>query len=385
MKILFFSGRDWGLESQRPHHIASGLSKIWPLVFIDPLGLRKFQVQDILRVRKRLKNIFLNNKKTDERQLKIFSPVLYFPFPNNEIATKLNAFILGNALKKYVVNEDICFWISSPSNVTNILIELLRPKLIIYDCLDEYHEFFKNSKEILQLEERIVKKANIVFSTSLNLFNRMKLINKNVYLLPNGVEYEKYISQDALTIPLDIKHIKNPIIGYVGGVSEWFDFELFYEAATKLSYCNFVLVGPIDYGRLEQEPFYKLLRQCSNVYFLGLKPYQQMPNYINNFDILTIPFKINNLTISVDPLKIYEYLAVGKPVITTPLPEVFKFESIINISKGKSHFIELIEKLINNTEDHEMKIKRRLAVQNDSWDNRILTIKEKIESYIKEN
>ncbi len=136
---------------------------------------------------------------------------------------------------------------------------------------------------------------------------------KNVHLVRNGTDFELF---NQLTPNGILKDINGPIIGYYGAIAEWFDTELIVHCAMEHPDWNFVLIGSTvgcDTSSLEK---------LKNVHLLGEKPYKELPLYLYHFDVCTIPFKINPLTLATNPVKFYEYLSSGKPVVTVRLPEL---------------------------------------------------------------
>jgi uncharacterized SAM-binding protein YcdF (DUF218 family) len=158
-------------------------------------------------------------------------------------------------------------------------------------------------------------------------------------------------------------NIKGPIIGYVGGIHQWIDFELIAGVAEERPEWNFVLVGPV-------QTVVKPLENLKNVFFLGAKTHAELPAYVANFDVCLIPYLITDYTKNVYPTKLTEYLSIGKPVISTPLVEIEKFcekyPGIVEVAGDKNGFIDRIEKCLSNNcvEDQEKRIK---VAEENTW------------------
>ena len=155
----------------------------------------------------------------------------------------------------------------------------------------------------------------------------------------------------------DIENIKKPIIGYHGAIADWFDKNLVMYIADKLSNCSIVLIGPV------QTDVSDLFLQ-KNIHFLSPKPYNIISNYIKYFDIGIIPFKINELTLAVNPLKLYEYFSLGKSVVSVDLPEIRQFKELVYIAKNREEFVNSINIILSEKLNNAEKLKG-IALKND--------------------
>jgi glycosyltransferase involved in cell wall biosynthesis len=164
--------------------------------------------------------------------------------------------------------------------------------------------------------------------------------------------------------PEELKDIKHPVAGFVGGISDWVDVSLIAAAARQLPEVNFVLIGPVLAD-------VSCFTGMDNVRLLGAKPYKNLPAYVRNFDVCLVPFKINKLTESVNPIKMFEYLAAGKPVISTPLPEVLAYRDVVTIAEGEQETVAGIRAALEPTAHSGISIGRRQQVaRENSWDAR---------------
>ena len=164
----------------------------------------------------------------------------------------------------------------------------------------------------------------------------------------------------------DIRPIPSPILGFFGLIHEWIDLGLLEKVAQAHPEWSIVIIGrvSVDVSRLK---VYK------NVHFLGQKPYSRLIQYCKKFDIGLIPFHLNELTLNVNPIKLREYLAAGIPVVSTPLPEVEKYENIVGIGRTPQEFIDKIEAVLA-TEDADKKRLRCKLMKTESWESKVSTI-----------
>jgi hypothetical protein len=258
------------------------------------------------------------------------------------------------------------FGFSNPAIWTNQpywlpIIKNLNHTALVYDCLDEISSFGGHS-DVIHLENDLIKRANLVLCTAERLYKRCLSYNHNSYLVPNAVDFDhfKQALDDQLSIPDDIKEIPSPIIGYIGCVGDWFDMDLLIEIAAKNAQWSFVIIGPITCRMPASTEI------PSNIYFLGKRDYFDLPRYLKQFDVGIIPFKITPLTLSTDPVKLYEYFAAGVPVVSTELPEVCKYKPAVAIATDGKQFSEEIRLAL---EKKDVKSYLDIAMAN-TWDAR---------------
>jgi glycosyltransferase involved in cell wall biosynthesis len=293
------------------------------------------------------------------------------PFHNSFIAQKINRWLLvlyiKYVMKKLHFKTPIIF--TFLPNVINIL-GYFGEKKVIYYCADQLC-YFQGvpSKTILEMEKELLRRADTVFVTSQHLYNEKSIYNRNTYYMPHGVNYRLFRSalSDETSIPQDISYIKKPIIGFFGLVScDWIDFDLLIYIAQRHPDWSIILIGKTEQGIPDLKPW-------ANIILLGSRPYEQLPAYCKAFDVAIIPFVISELTINSNPLKLKEYLAAGKPVVSTKIPEVERYRDLIHIAGGHKEFVSGIEEILKN-ENGKLRMRRSDAVRDESWEDRFLQI-----------
>ena len=207
---------------------------------------------------------------------------------------------------------------------------------IIYDRLDDLSGFKGFTNREKEKELALIKHADLVVTTSNELYNKTVPLSKNVVLIKNAVDLAhfstaKKASKKYFSRPADLPDGKT-IIGYIGAAWDWFDTELLIYLAKKRSDCNFILIGII------LDSIKKKLKKYSNIYILGEKKYAVLPSYLHYFDVATIYFKNNDLIKSTNPIKAYEYLAAGKPIVSTYVQELKGFPYTF-LSSSKEEFL----------------------------------------------
>lgn len=247
-----------------------------------------------------------------------------------------------------------------------------KPSLVVFDSVDEPSDEFAAWKPYYY---RAVASADLVLCTSQKLHNMARAINPHVYLIPNGCDYQ-YFSRAArkeMPLPYELKHLTGPIVGYIGVMATWCDLELVDKLARAYPQYNLVMVGPLyNVGRVPHRP---------NLHWLGFKAYEQLAAYAQAFDVGIIPFRQSSMTESVNPIKMWEYMAAGMPVVTTALPEARIYSDIIYCSDDHAAFIDNVRLAIENDTEEKRQLRMALARQN-SWESRALEITRLMEHHL---
>lgn len=254
---------------------------------------------------------------------------------------------------------------------------------IIYEYVDNIDPLLNGEKLAKKLQQQfnyLLEQDTLhIITTATKLYDNVKKIkaNAHVKLITNGCDYDHfkvrkyYVPKDMI----EIKHNHKPIVGYYGAIASWFDYELIRKIAQTGKY-NVVLIG-MDYDdTLEKENILTL----ENVYYLGQKEYDVLPCYLSHFDICMIPFIINDITLSTSPVKVFEYMASGKPIVTTALPECMKYRSVLP-AQDHEEFILYLEKAFQLKEDKEYLSMLKKEAMENRWESKcdeiIRFIKEK--------
>ena len=254
---------------------------------------------------------------------------------------------------------------------------------IIYDYIDEIHPEISGNVKKMQERHRLINKDNvdIVIAVSTRLYGEMikRFPEKQVILLPNGAQYEHFrIDRNIEACPDEIRKIieeGKPIIGYFGALAKWIDYELLNFVAENRQNWNIVLIG------WNYDNTMKQLKDFRNIKYLGVKHYNELPKYGIWFDVAAIPFKEGEIAKSSSPIKLYEYMALNKPVVATrDLRECYRYKGIL-IANDKKEFIEKIEKGLMIKDNPEyIKLLDEQAKEN-TWEARAIMIDGYISKY----
>jgi len=234
---------------------------------------------------------------------------------------------------------------------------------VVFDCMDDHAGFCTNTSDALKMEQKLIEEADLVVASSLLLEDRCHILNPRTIQIKNGTEFEHFAEPKRNGL-LDA-YADRPIVGYYGAISDWFDMELVAHCARAKPEWNFVLIGSTMGANLAP------VQGLSNVHLLGEKPYAELPGYFAYFDVCTIPFKLMPLTLATNPVKFYEYLSAGKPVVSIELPELAPYADDCYLAHNGKEFVAQLEKAMAQKDDQE-KIARRIALaKENSWDARV--------------
>jgi len=229
------------------------------------------------------------------------------------------------------------------------LVGRLARKLTLYDCND-YPAGFSNALPIAQIFfEKTLRMADLVVTVSKNIHEKINLLrSQEVFVIGNGVADEHFMNLGDHKTPEDLATILRPIVLYVGAISDWFDTGLLLKLCTQLPLSSFVLIGPI----LSQSVREKMKEFPRNLHWLKEKEYHQLPGYIMAADACIIPFLKNQLTEGLNPNKLYEYLACGKPVVTMDYSsEIGLLEPLIFVAHSHEEFIMQTQRALQSLPD----------------------------------
>jgi hypothetical protein len=222
-------------------------------------------------------------------------------------------------------------------------------------------EHWPGMQPLLEGELKLVKECDLLVVTAQNLCQKWQAHNRRIVLARNAVDYEFYAAHYSPNSLLS--GVNHPIIGYYGAIAEWFDMELMIDVARQRPDYTFVLLGGLS------EVDVSALKALPNVRLPGLQPYEAMPQYLYHFDVCIIPFKINPITEATDPVKVYEDLSAGKPVVSVALPELSSYSEYLYIAKDHDDFVVQLDRAVME-EDGDMVARRISFARQQTWSER---------------
>ncbi len=344
--IICFPIIDWGFRYQRSQHIMSKFAEAGHRVFYLTVDLECLKTPyEITEIKK------------DVYELKLRSPT-----PFNIYREEFNAELVDGVMESFlhakdVLNIDGIAFVQYPTWF--MLVRQLQKKHgmgVVFDILDEFMGFDNVPKARIREEKDLIECSDMVTASSSYLMKKTE--RSSTVIVPNACEYEHFAQSDTRLLS---DHTK-PIIGYFGAIESWLDVSLIEYAATRRPNWTFVLIGyaVADVTRLQK---------LHNVSFLGERPYSDLPSYLADFDVCLIPFVDSDFIEAVNPVKIYEYFAAGKPVVSTYLPELAPVSDLCYLSRNPKEFLANIERALAEDDDELAERRKRFAREN-TWDDR---------------
>ena len=254
-------------------------------------------------------------------------------------------------------------WLFTP--ISAPLIGRASESLVVFDAIDDWmsHSGMGPYREsAARGYETIRQRADVIFCVSENLAESLGGGRADPFWIPNGVDASLFTPDGPLAA--DVLELPSPRVGYVGAIERRVDIELLTEVVSALPSASFVFVGPYD--RRLVAPVKKL----PNAYFLGARRFEEMPAYLRAMDVCIMPHRVNAFTSSMNPLKLYEYLACGRPVVSTPVAGTESFRGLIEIARTPNEFVACITKAMQSVGPDEIAARRR-AVEAQSWQSRV--------------
>ncbi|MCF8371598.1 MAG: glycosyltransferase [Bacteroidales bacterium] len=281
------------------------------------------------------------------------------------------------ACRKLKVSDPI-LWLYSQYNLD--MVGKTGEKLASYYNIDEEADFVDNVrvKELIRRgDDRLCTMADIVFATSQGQCNRRQTINPNTFFIPNGVDFKLFnrALSPNLPQPDDIARLPRPIIGFAGWLGFHIDVELLRKVAERFPHCSLVLVGP---DALPDSKARDRLLNMPNVHFLGLKDRHDLPTYMSVFDVALMPYSLSGHIYTAYPLKLHEYLAAGRAIVSTALPEMWTFQHVVRLAATHEKFLIQIDEALQNNSPQAIAARVDVAREN-TWDERVKKIYEAME------
>lgn len=341
------------------------------VIFVNSIsmGLTSVANKDFLpRVTRKLRS-YAKLARTTKEGITVVSP-LALPFYGSAAARATNGRLLRaqiGALAKSRGLVNPILWIAIPTAVE--MIGRLGESLVVYHVSDKYDantmDHATDPALIRRLHERAIDAADLVFYSGRKLLAEASRGREKSYLLEQAVDFEHWskVADQTLDVPSEITSIPQPRLGYFGAIEPWLvDQELIRRAAREHPSWNWIFIGNRARG-LEIE-------NLPNTHFLAAVPYQDLPRYAAGFDVCVLPWETEQTFTSYgSAIKVREYLATGKPVVISPLPEYESMSEVLRIARSRDEFLRLVSEAIEE-EDPQAARKRQASVAEGTWDAR---------------
>jgi glycosyltransferase involved in cell wall biosynthesis len=353
LTLLCLSHLKWNHVWQRPQQLMSRFAERCRVLYVDPpeivAGNHPPFFEDLL----------------NEHGVGVLRPV----FPAGLLDTPGHTYkdfwqqLLPSVLD--LAGPDTIFWVFSP--LADYLAAAAQPqvKLIVYDCMDDLASFKDGTPEMRQRETNLLSLADLVFTGGRSMYEARKDRHERVSCFPSGVDVEHYQASKEFVPPAAVAGIDRPRLGYFGVLDERIDWPLIATIAAQRPDWQWVLVGPTAKVDPEELP------HAPNIHYLGQQAYADLPDFLQSFDLAVMPFALNDATRFISPTKTLEYLAGGKPVISSSVPDVVAtYRGIVSIEDGAAAWIEEIDRLLHTpaTEHAARQQAAQPLLAQGSWD-----------------
>ena len=347
--FLVFSD-DWGEHPSSCQHIFGHIAKHHQVLWVNTIGMRKpsFTFTDAKKVYYKLRKMLFGDKKqakghkrqTELTKLTVLQPFM-LPFSNITIIRRFNQFLVTNAVKKMLptLTMSAPIFITTVPNACDYAGHCQEQKVVYY-CVDDYGQWpGLEHKLVEEMEQNLMKKSNIFIATSQALYDKLICFGKPTHLLTHGVDLDLF-SKTPTEEHVLLKNIPKPRVGYFGLFDERSDKNLLGELARSFPRVSFVITGKV-------ETDISILKTRRNIFFTGSIPYRELPAMVKGWEVCILPYLVNDLTNSINPLKLKEYLATNKPVVASPLPEAKNFSNYLNVANSATEWENIINSLLN--------------------------------------
>ncbi len=356
MDVICFSHLRWNFVYQRPQHILSRLAKHY----------RVFCMEE---------PVFHEGTSYLDTALSTEGVWIVVPHLQSGLDESATIKEQQRLLQELLVNSKITeyiLWYYTPMALS--FSDNLSPVLTIYDCMDELSAFKNAPAALRDKEAELMRKADLVFTGGYSLYEAKKGSHKSIYAFPSSIDKKHFLKARSLDMDMpDQFGIARPRIGFFGVIDERMDLSLLEKMASLKPGWNFILIGPV----VKIDP--ATLPQLSNIYYLGSKKYDELPDYLGGWNVAMMPFALNESTRFISPTKTPEYLAGGVPVVSTAINDVVKpygDEGLVYIAHSAEEFVESIQAAIDIKDKEIWLAKVDTFLRDNSWDE---TVKAMIE------
>jgi len=375
--ILYF-GNDWMAENRTSsHHVARWLARRYRVIYVESPGLRapKGTGRDLKKLFNKVA-LALRGPRPQPEGLSV-QTLLQVPLHRFSIVRAANRHLMLATLKLLMRTHRIekpITWFVVPhlASVAGALGE----ELSVYYCIDDYASLPDVDPTAVRLmDDTLTRKANLVFVASGTLLEGKRALNANTHVSPHGVDYDHFVrAQDpALKTPADIAHLPRPVIGFFGLIERWIELDLVGWLAAQRPQWSFLMIGRVAVPDSE-------VPKLPNLHFIGRRPYETLPAYGKAFTAAIIPYHLTPQVINSNPIKLREYLAMGKPIVAVSIPEIDKFKDYVATARTKEEFLAALDRAVVNGLTADQARRQTELASTMTWDanlQRVMAVVEK--------
>ena len=383
--IVCFAPDPWSDIWRNRHQIMSLLAQENRVLYVEPRPYLRAVARQLVRGQRSI-NLSLGDRlHAVAGGLHVYQPPAYAPLSGREplksLCRTLRVRDLHNAMRRVGVERPI-LWLYRPDmdDVPGSCGE----RLLIYHMVDEYAGYADVGAEriaaVRERERRLIARADLVLVSSRALLERKGDINPRTYWVPNAVDYERFAAAaKAHREPAELARWPHPRLGYVGAINDKLDTDLLLSVARAFPQGTLVLVGPVRPATDAMRQGIEALQAEPNVRFVGQVPVERVPAFVAACDVGLLPYRRNAWTEHIHPLKLYEYLACGLPVVSTDIPSVRDEAAVIAIAADAQDYVDRIAAVLAN-DSAALRSERQARAACNTWRDRVVQISELIEA-----
>ncbi len=374
--ILYF-GNDWSAENRTSsHHVARWLAGHYRLIYVECPGLRapKSTGRDLRKVAAKLR-LALSGPRPQPEGLSV-QTLLQVPLHRFELVRRANRELIRLSLRLLLWRLGVrrpVTWFVVPHLAG--VVGRLGERLSVYYCIDDYASLPDvDADAVRAMDEDLTRRADIVFVASETLLARKRRLNPETHVSPHGVDFAHFVrAQDpGLAVPADIAALRRPIVGFFGLIERWIDLGLVAWLAEQRPAWTFLMIGRLAIPEADAP-------RRPNLVYLGRRPYETLPAYGKAFSAAIIPYHLTPQVLHANPIKLREYLAMGKPIVSVSTPEIDRFAAHVSIGRSREEMLAHLDAAVGvGLTPTEVATQTALA-STMTWDANLRRVLERVE------
>lgn len=358
--VWIFSNLDWDAPWQPVHEIASRLARANDATFVETTARRRPRLRDMPRLARRVRKV---KPAATPARLRVLSPKV-LPFPSSHAAARINAALLLRELGRAAAPPFV--WAYLPSPTLLALLDVAPYERLVYHCMLDFPSLPHAPRGVAAIERELVARADLTVVDSKTLLDERRWAGENVAHVPSGARVDLFDARRLASLPVahDVAALGRPVAGFTGSIDYRIDVDLLRAAAALAPDWSFALVGPAD------APRRRALAGVPNVHLLPARAHSLLPSVLAGVDVCLIPYADRPVRRTTFPAKFFEYLATGRPVISTPLPDLEPYTELVEVVSSGGKLVAALERA---RREHPERARQRTALARaNSWDAREL-------------
>ena len=378
--ILYF-GNDWSAENRTSsHHVARWLASRYRVIYVECPGLRapKGTGRDLRKVLAKVR-LGLSGPRPQPEGPSV-QTLLQVPLHRFSWVRRLNRALMLWQLRRTLTQLGVhapVTWFVLPHLAG--LVGRLGDRLSVYYCIDDYASLPDvDAAAVRQMDEELTRRADLVFVASETLLETKRRLNPETHVSPHGVDFAHFArAQDpALPVPDDIADLPHPVVGFFGLIERWIDLGLVDWLAEQRPHWTFLMIGRVAVPDAE-------VPRRPNLVYLGRRPYESLPAYGKAFSAALIPYHLTPQVLHANPIKLREYLAMGKPIVSVSTPEIDKFSAQVRIGRSREELLAHLDDAVEiGMTPADIAAQTALA-STMTWDANLRRVIERVESHLR--